>query len=122
MYTDCVTHNYYRFLLTIVLAGILITLTTGSGLAGDRNDTAIRSITPMSKTVSLQEIDDPYEYFDMVGFLNQVNGKRVRIGDSELTLADGVSTSGLNLSNIVGAKLNAAGEVVLLMLISSEPN
>ncbi len=123
-YTLSFENKTFQLFRNVVLAGIMVAITATLGMAGDKADTGttIKSITPMTETLDLKEIDDPYDYFDVVGFLNHVDGKRVIIGDRDLVLTNGASASGMNLSNIVGAKLNNAGEVVLLMLISNEPN
>jgi len=84
----------------------------------------IRTITPAgeganySSRVNMRAED----YFDVVGILNLIESDRVIIGDRELTLAGGAKTYRVELYNIVGAKLNSAGEAVVIDLISDEPN
>lgn len=117
-------HKYRWFARAIALAGMLVILTVTSGSAGDRygDGTTIRSITSMADTENPRIEVSSREYFDLVGILNLVDGNRIIIGNTEVTLATGVGTSGLDLYNFVGAKLNTSGEVAILELISNEPN
>ena len=117
-------YKYRWFKRAAALAGTLVILTAASGLAGnqDGDGATIRSITSMADTESAQIGVSSREYFDLVGILNQVDGNQIVIGNTEVTLASGVGTSGLALYNVVGAKLDTSGKVVKLALISNEPN
>ena len=60
--------------------------------------------------------------FDVIGNLNLIESDRVIIGDRELPLASGAKIYRVDLSNLVGAKLNGAGEAVVVDLISDAPH
>lgn len=94
------------------------------GLAGEfgKSTSGIRNITPLSETGSHRSNANAVDHFDIVGRLNSIEGSRVTIGDRQLTLAPGVGTRGVNQHHLVGANLNGAGEVVVLELVSKEPN
>ena len=100
------------------LAMAFIGLAADSAIAGN----GIRKMTPMTEISRHQSNLSAWEYFDVVGLLNTIDGNQVIIGDRELNLASGVSTAGLNLWNLVGANLNDAGEVIALELVSDDPN
>ncbi len=112
-----------RFKWIFALAVMLVMLTAAMGLAGDGADggTTIRSIPSMEGMESPQIQVSAGAYFDLVGILNKVDGSQIIIGNTEVSLANGVSASGLNLYNVVGAKLNSSGNVVVLELISNDP-
>lgn len=106
----------------LLAAGIGFWLPPEAGAAD--TGMSIRTITPVgeganySRRVNVRVED----YFDVVGILNLIESDRVIIGDRELTLAGGAKTYRVELYNIVGAKLNSAGEAVVIDLISDEPN
>lgn len=107
-------------LLWVMVAGVG---PTSGALAAD-SAAGIRPITPLGETSSFRQRADirPQDYFDVIGILNLMENDRVVIGDRELTLAPGVRTSRARQFNLVGAKLNRAGEVVVFDVISDEPN
>jgi hypothetical protein len=85
---------------------------------------SIRTITPVGEGANYRSRVNmrAEDYFDVVGNLNLIESDRVIIGDRELTLAGGAKVYRVELHNEVGAKLNSAGEVVVIDLISDEPN
>lgn len=93
-------------------------LAAGPGEVGS----TIRTITPMTEVGSHPSNLNAADYFDLVGRLNKIEGNQATIGDRALTLAPGVSTSGVSQWNLVGANLNNAGEVVVLELVTDNPN
>lgn len=84
--------------------------------------TKIRPITPMGEMGGHRVNVSAEDYFDVVGILNLIEGDRMIIGDRELKIAPGVNTSRARQFNLVGAKLNKVGEVVVFETISDEPN
>jgi hypothetical protein len=60
--------------------------------------------------------------FDVVGSLNAIEDNQITIGNRQLTLGSTVSASGIAMWTEVGAKLNQAGEVVVLEIVSDEPH
>jgi len=82
----------------------------------------IRQITPMREMANHQVDVRAHDYFDVVGRLNLIERDRMIIGDRELKIAPGVNTSRSRQWNLVGAKLNQAGEVVMFETISDQPN
>jgi hypothetical protein len=114
------------------LIGILIAggwLAT-AGLAADKGirmkkngtaNVAIRQIKPFESGAPDANIR-PQDVFDMVGTLNAVDGDRITIADRQLTLAPSVSASGIAKWSEVGVKLNTAGEVTVIEIVSDEPH
>lgn len=100
----------------------MLTVSSGQAAGLKKTGSTIRTITPMTEVSSHRADLNAADYFDIFGILNTIEGNRVTIGDRELTLAPGVGTSGMNQWNLVGANLNNAGEVVVLELVSDEPN
>ena len=114
------------------LIGILIAggwLAT-AGLAADKGirmkktgtaNVAIRQIKPFEIGVPDATIR-PQDVFDVVGTLNAIDGNQITIADRRLTLAPTVSASGIAKWAEVGVKLNAAGEVAVIEIVSDEPH
>lgn len=110
-------------LLWIMVAGGAGFGPTSGAIAAD-STAGIQPITPMGETGSFRQQADirPQDYFDVIGILNLMENDRVIIGDRALPLAPGVNTFQARQFNLVGAKLNRAGEVVAFDIISDEPN
>jgi len=104
--------------IAVALVVVFIGSTAGPAIAGRD----IHKIRPIGEMQSHGSNLRAWEYFDLVGILNSVNGNQVTIGDRQLTLAPGVGTSGMSQYNVVGANLNRAGEVVELELVSNDPS
>jgi hypothetical protein len=101
-----------------------------SGLAADLGerkhnrrmaDVTIRQIKPVRLDVPDATIR-PQNVFDVVGTLNAIEGNQITIADRRLTLASTVSASGIAKWAEVGVKLNTAGEVAVIEVISDEPH
>lgn len=109
--------------LWVMVAGVAGFGPTAGAIAADFA-AGIRRITPMGEEGSFRQRADmrAEDYFDVIGILNLMENDRVIIGDRELPLASGVSTSRARQFNLVGAKLNQAGDVVVFDIISDEPN
>lgn len=82
----------------------------------------IRQITPMLEMTNHQANVRATDYYDVVGTLNLIESDRMIIGDKELKIAPGVKISRSSQWNLVGAKLDKAGAVVVVETISDEPN
>ncbi len=114
------------------LTGILIAggwLAT-AGLAADTGirmkktgtaNVAIRQIKPLELGASDATIR-PRDVFDVVGTLNAIDGNQITIVNRQLTLAPTVSASGIAKWTEVGVKLNPAGEVAVIEIVSDEPH
>ena len=114
------------------LIGILIAggwLAT-AGLAADKGirmkktgtaNMAIRQIKPLEYGAPDANIR-PQNVFDVVGTLNAIDGDRITIANRQLTLAPTASASGIAKWAEVGVKLNAAGEVAVIEIVSDEPH
>lgn len=92
--------------------------------AADANG-SIRAITPVGETINYQRqagSTQAEDYFDVIGILNLNESDRVIIGDHELPLSRGAKIRGVSQYDTVGARLNEAGEAVIVDLISDEPN
>lgn len=107
-----------QLLAWIVVTGFWLT----SGVFDAEAGNAIRRITPMREMANYQVDVRAHDYFDVVGRLNLIENDRMIIGDRELNIAPGVNTSRARQWNLVGAKLNKAGEVMAFETISDEPN
>ena len=110
-----------RVLAWVAIGGMV----AASGcLAAEGNHTAggIRRITPMFEMGSNQIDVQAENYFDIVGILNVLENDRIVVGNNELRPASGLRTSGVELSNTVGVKLNQSGEVVQMGLIHNDPH
>ena len=105
-------------LLWAVIAGIWLT----PGAFAAETGSAIRQISPMGEMSASRADIRAEDYFDVIGILNLIEGDRMIIGDRELKIAPGVNTSRARQFNLVGAKLNKVGEVVVFETISDEPN
>jgi hypothetical protein len=105
----------------LVWIAIIACWPTAGALAADAGH-AIRQITPMREMVNHQLDVRAVNHFDIVGTLNLIESDRMTIGDRELKIAPGVDTSRARQWNLVGAKLNQAGEILVLETISDEPN
>ena len=110
------------------LIGILIAggwLAT-AGLAADSGTGAakatIRHIRPFGESRVTDAAIRPQDVFDVVGTLNAIDGNRITIADRQMTLAPAVSASGIARWAQVGVKLNKAGEVVVIEIVSNEPH
>ena len=115
------------------LIGILI---AGGWLAADglAADEGIRMKNADTATVAIRQIRHvressnpdasirPQDVFDVVGTLNAIDGNQITIADRRLTLAPTVSASGIAKWAEVGVKLNTAGEVAVIEIISDEPH
>ena len=110
-------------LLWVMVAGGAGFGPTSNAIAAD-STAGIRPITPMGETGSFRQRADirPQDYFDVVGILNLLENDRVIIGDRALPIAPGVRPFWARPFTLVGAKLNRAGEVVVVDIISDEPN
>ncbi|MBR9985282.1 MAG: hypothetical protein KFF68_05170 [Desulfosarcina sp.] len=114
------------------LVGILIAggwLAT-AGLAADKGirmqktgtaGTAIRQIRPFEMAAPDASIR-PQDVFDVVGTLNAIDGNQITIADRQLTLTSTATASGIAKWTMVGVKLNAAGEVAVIEIVSDEPH
>jgi hypothetical protein len=115
------------------LIGILIAggwLAT-AGLAADKGirmqktgtaNVAIRQIRNFRESSVPDATLRPQDVFDVVGTLNAINGNQITIADRRLTLAPNVSASGIAKWTEVGVKLNPAGEVTVIEIVSNEPH
>ncbi|MEE4113806.1 MAG: hypothetical protein V2I40_13395 [Desulfobacteraceae bacterium] len=111
------------------LIGILIAggwLAT-AGLAADKgnpkqNAVAIRQIRNVRESRVPDATIRPQDVFDVVGSLNAIDGNQITIADRRLTLAPDVSASGIAKWAQVGVKLNSAGEVAAIEIVSDEPH
>ncbi len=82
----------------------------------------IRQIRPYVESSAPDDNIRAQHVFDVVGSLNAIDGNQITIGDRRLTLASNVSASGIAIWTEVGAKLNQAGQVVALEIVSDEPH
>lgn len=82
----------------------------------------LRQIRPYVESSAPDDNIRAQHVFDLVGTLNMVDGNQVTIGNRQLTLASNVSASGIAIWTEVGAKLNQAGQVVALEIVSDEPH
>lgn len=108
----------------LLAAMVWLSMPASNSLSAEsaQNGAKIRSLTPMMEISSHKANFSAHDYFDVVGILNVLEGSRVIIGDRELSMAPGVRAAGINPWSIVGANLNRAGEVVVLEMISNDPN
>jgi hypothetical protein len=117
--------SYFIKVILPVLSGIMAAgfAFTPAALAAEKGR-AIRKITPVGETMnySRQANIRAEDNFDVIGILNLKESRRVIIGDRELPLAPGARTYRVQKYNLVGARLNKAGEAVVVDLISDEPN
>ena len=111
-------------------------LITGGWLAADglAADEGIRMNNADTATVAIRQIRHvretsvpdatirPQDVFDVVGTLNAIAGDRITIANRQLTLAPAVSAAGIAKWAEVGVKLNTAGEVVEIEIVSDEPH
>lgn len=115
------------------LIGILIAggCMATSGLASDKGyrmkkngtaNVAIRQIRHVRESSVPDTNIRPQDVFDVVGTLNAMDGNRITVADRKLTLAPNVSASGITKWAEVGVKLNTAGEVVVIEIVSDEPH
>jgi len=104
--------------LWMAITGIWLALGCLTADAG----TKIRPITPMGEMGGHRVNVSAEDYFDVVGILNLIESDRIIVGDRQLTIAPGMSFSRARQWNLVGVKLNRAGEVVAFEIISDEPN
>jgi len=109
-------------LIGILIAGALL---APMGLAADyrsgTTNVTIRQIAPFEVSVPDTTIR-PHDVFDVVGTLNAIDGNQITIADRQLTLAPTVSASGIAKWAEVGVKLNPAGEVAVIEIVSDEPH
>ena len=110
-----------RSLVWVVITGIWL---ASSCLAEETGSAAwaIQDITPMTEMSTLNTDIRAEDYFDIVGTLNLIEGNRVIVDDRELKIASGVSTSLVRQWNLVGIKLNTAGDVLVFEKLSDEPH
>jgi hypothetical protein len=109
-------------LVWIAVIGIL-TLPGSAAAESGNAGTAIRDITPMTEIGAHgANMKNPEDYFDIVGILNVLENDRIVVGNSELKPASGLKTSHMELSNIVGVKVNKSGEVVKIETIYNDPH
>ena len=114
-----------------IVAGCLIGILIAGGwlapmgLAADNysgtTNATIRQIKPFEVSVPDTTIR-PQDVFDVVGTLNAIDGNQITIADRQLTLTSTASTSGIAKWTEVGVKLNPAGEVAVIEIISDEPH
>lgn len=114
------------------LIGILIAggwLAT-AGMAADKGiqkhngrtaNVAIRQIKPLESSAPDATLR-PQDVFDVVGTLNAIDGNQITIADRQLILASTVSVHGIAKWAQVGVRLNKAGEVVVIEVVSNEPH
>jgi hypothetical protein len=81
----------------------------------------IQSITPAESAARVVDIRAK-DYFDIIGTLNLIDGRRIVIGNTTLQLSGGANTSGVSLYDKVGARLNEKGEVSEIKIISDFPH
>ena len=82
----------------------------------------IRPITPMTESGSHLTGIHARDYFDVVGTLNTIEKKQIVIDDRRYNLKPGVTVAGMKPWYRVGAKLDQAGDVVSLEIISDLPH
>jgi hypothetical protein len=118
-------------LLSILVIMIAVGGLANVGLAADDGYRAqyratgkvtLRQIRPYVESSAPDDNIRAQHVFDLVGTLNMVDGNQVTIGNRQLTLASNVSASGIAIWTEVGAKLNQAGQVVALEIVSDEPH
>ena len=115
-------------MLVIMIAGgglASVGLAADNGYRAQSRSTGkvtIRQIRPYAESSAPDENIRAQHVFDLVGTLNAIDGNQITIGDRQLTLASTVSASGIAIWTEVGAKLNQAGEVVALEIVSDEPH
>lgn len=122
------TKRIVRHLAVMVVAGLLAA-TVGSAAEkkvhlrfAPMKKVAIRNIQPVGEGSYTDGNVRPEQVFDVVGSLNAVDGNQIVIGDRSLTLASGVNAGGIAKWSQVGAKLDHAGQVARLEIISDEPH
>jgi hypothetical protein len=110
-----------RCLLGLMIAGSLL---APAAMAADAGvGTAIMLIRPIRSYGESGGSDTtirPQDVFDVVGTLNAIEGNQITIGDRQMTLASNVSASGIVKWTEVGVKLNTAGEVAVIEIVSDE--
>jgi hypothetical protein len=111
-------------ILPVLLWAATAALWLPSGAGAADSGWSIRTITPVGETADYRghariAVEDT---FDVIGLLNRNESDRVIIGDRELLLAPGAKIYRVSLNNLVGAKLNEAGEAVVVDLISDAPH
>ena len=119
------------------VAGCLIGILIAGGwlaTAGLAADTGIRTKTTGTENMAIRPIRHVREtsvpdanirtqdVFDLVGTLNAIDGNQITIANRQLTLAPTVSASGIAKWAEVGVKLNPAGEVAVIEIVSDEPH
>lgn len=60
--------------------------------------------------------------FDLIGTLNAIDGNTATIGDRRLKMGPGARTTRVAPYQLVGARLNRVGEIVVLETLSDEPH
>ena len=114
--------NALKYSLRLVVWMVITASWLISGACEAEAGRTIRQITPMLEMTHHQVNVRPSDYFDVVGTLNLIEGDRMIIGDRELKIASGAKISRSSQWNLVGAKLDKSGAVVVVETISDEPN
>ena len=89
---------------------------------GTANVVAIRQMRHFPESSVPDATIRPQDVFDVVGTLNAIDGNQITIADRQLSLAPTVSASGIAKWAEVGVKLNPAGEVAVIEIVSDEPH
>jgi hypothetical protein len=107
----------------MLIAGGLVST---AGLAADRRTGASNVTIRQIRTYGESSVPDatirPQNVFDLVGTLNAIDGNQITIADRRLTLAPTAKVSGITKWTEVGVKLNTAGEVARIEIVSDEPH
>jgi hypothetical protein len=92
--------------------------------SGSRSDPVFTRINPPPEfdAGGIMDKGRPEDFFQIVGTVNLIEGRRIIVGDREFAIASGTSTSGVKRWSRVGLRLNKKGEVVVCERLRSEPH
>ena len=106
----------------LIAGGLLAPMGLAADNSSDTTNVTIRQIRHVRESSVPDATIRPHDVFDVVGTLNAIDGNQITIADRQLTLTSTASTSGIAKWAEVGVKLNPAGEVAVIEIVSDEPH
>jgi hypothetical protein len=117
-----VTFNKKAAILAVAVAAGLWLASPALAAEPGPGHAVVGGIAPLNEPDARRQDVSAGNPFDLIGTLNAIDGNTVTIGDRRLKMGPGARTSRVAPYQLVGARLNRVGEIVVLETISDEPH
>jgi len=131
-----VTHKKFTAFLAVVIMGIVLgsNLLPSEGIAeesvleavesGHESGGELKKIQPVPNVKAVDRIKSGRveDFFDVVGTVTMIDDRRIRLGDREFNIADGVDLRGIKRGDRLGVRLKKKQEVVEFERLKDVPH